>query len=172
MTTAVASVAALGGVSAYVVLASARAEIVLLALGASATALLGLGLAARWSPLVATALVVAGGTYAASLVLADGAVDSRAPLVAASLLLAAELAYWSLGRSVGRAPARVAARIAATLLAAAAVCLPLGVLILAASGAAFGRGLALEAAGLLAAAAALAVVARLSRETHAAHERR
>ena len=49
-----------------------------------------------WSPLVPVAVAVAGGTYAAELSLDHASLDAAAPAIAVGLLLAAELAYWSL----------------------------------------------------------------------------
>jgi hypothetical protein len=46
--------------------------------------------------LVPWALALLGGSYALALVVADGDLDARAGFVAAGLLLAGELAYWSI----------------------------------------------------------------------------
>ena len=53
-------------------------------------------LANGWAWLVPVAVALAGGTYAAELSLDHAPVDAAAPAVAVGLLLAAELAYWSL----------------------------------------------------------------------------
>ncbi len=153
----------LAALCAYVAFAGERAETVLLSVGALAVTLLVLALATRWSPLLACALIAFGGEYAAFLLLSSGAVDARAPVVAAALLVVAELGYWSLERGIPAAPLRVVLRRLAMLLALASASVPVGILVLAASGASLGRGLVLEAAGVAAAAAAVAFVARLSR---------
>lgn len=49
-----------------------------------------------WAPLVPVAIALVGGCYAAQLALDDAPLDAAAPVLAAGLLVAAELAYWSL----------------------------------------------------------------------------
>jgi hypothetical protein len=49
-----------------------------------------------WSSLVPVALALAGGIYAVELAIADAPLDAAAPAVAVGVLVAAELAYWSL----------------------------------------------------------------------------
>jgi hypothetical protein len=49
-----------------------------------------------WTPLIPVSIVVVGGAYAAQLAIDDAALDASVPVVAAGLLVAAELAYWSL----------------------------------------------------------------------------
>lgn len=49
-----------------------------------------------WSFLVPGAIALAGGLYAAQLALDDTALDLSAPVIAAGLVLTAELAHWSL----------------------------------------------------------------------------
>ncbi len=54
------------------------------------------GLVSGKTALVPLALVLVGGIYAAELVAHDAPLDAAAPVFAAGLLVAAELAYWSL----------------------------------------------------------------------------
>jgi hypothetical protein len=54
------------------------------------------GIVLGWSPLVPVSLLLLGSAYATHLALDDPGLDGTAPLVAAGLLVTAELAYWSL----------------------------------------------------------------------------
>lgn len=102
--------------------------------------------------------------YAISLSAGGQVVDSRAPLYAAGLLLAAELAYWSLERrSPGRDEPGAIARRTAALLALVLGSVGLGALLLATVELPAGGGLVLEAAGVAAATATLALLAALAR---------
>jgi hypothetical protein len=49
-----------------------------------------------WPSLVPVSMALVGGAYAAELAIDDAPLDLAAPTVAVGLLLAAELAYWSL----------------------------------------------------------------------------
>jgi hypothetical protein len=131
--------------------------------GAFAVLLLAAGMWRIWTATVPLALALAGGAYAAALVLDDARVDGGAPLVAAAALLAGELAYWTAAPRAVPAEAALVRRQAATagLLVLVTVCL--GTLLLLVGGASVSGGLPLEALGVAAAAAALAVVARLAR---------
>jgi hypothetical protein len=120
--------------------------------GAAALVALAVGLAGRWSPLLQFALSLAVGAYAVSL-LDRGEVDQRAPLVAAALLAVGELAYTSV-----EPPARRVWPFSVGMVAAAA---GVGALLLGVAGLGGGqvRDLAI---GVIAAAGALAIVARLA----------
>ena len=78
---------------------------------------LGAGVLVRRTAVVAVGIALLGAGYAAHLVLDDPPLDSRAALVAAGLLLAAELGCWSieLGREVTREPGRNLRRLVAEL---------------------------------------------------------
>jgi hypothetical protein len=116
----------------------------------------GSGILAAW------ALVLLGGAYGLALAVAGSGIDAGAPLVAAGLLLAAELAFWSLeARSRPLDPGATARRLAALGLLALAA-LGIGSLVLLTGDVRPGGGLVLEAAGVVAAAAAVALVARLA----------
>ncbi len=121
--------------------------------------LLVAALVLRWSPLVPLAIAAAGGLYAAQLSVDGAALDSIAPVIAAGLLLVAELAYWSLEEadSVPGDPGaglRHAAFLAVLALAAVIV----GVLLLALVDVVQAEGLALDVVGAIAASAILAAI--------------
>ena len=120
--------------------------------------------ASGWSPLVAVAVALAGGAYAEQLAADDARLDTATPLVAAGLLVAAELAYWSLEERE-RAPgdpgqgARRLAFVAALGIGALVV----SALLLALVDAVHVRSLALDVAGAFAAATALTVIVVVAR---------
>lgn len=62
----------------------------------TAVVLLAAGLAFRFAPAIPVAVSFLGAEYAGLLAIEADTLDARAPLVAAALLLAAELGYWSL----------------------------------------------------------------------------
>ena len=124
----------------------------LAAVAVLAAAVLGVGLAGRWGPLVQLGLALAVGVYAAALVDRDE-FDPRAPLVAAALLAAAELAYTSI-----ECPARRVWPFSLVVVTSAA---GVAALLLAAAGAGGGRVRDLVV-GVAAAAGALALVAWLA----------
>ena len=113
---------------------------------------LAAGLAGRWGPLVQVGLALGVAAYATALVERD-AFDERAPLVAAALLATGELAYTSI-----EPPARRAWPFSLLLVVGAA---GVASLLLAAAGIGGGRVRDLVV-GVAAAAAALALVARLA----------
>jgi hypothetical protein len=118
-----------------------------------------------WAWLVPASIALIGGSYAAELAIDDVPLDAAAPIVAVGLLLAAELAYWSLderNRATGdagqdlRRTALVAPGAVGTLL--------LGVVLLALVDEVRARGLALDVLGVLAAAAVLVTVVAIARD--------
>jgi hypothetical protein len=124
-----------------------------------AIGVLAVALVSGWSRLVPLALLLVGAVYAAQLAVDDMPLDVAAPLFAAGLLVAAELAYWSLDereavrgergdalRSLGRV---AALGVAASVLAAALLATADGVR---------ARGLGVDVAGAAAAALALLVI--------------
>ena len=141
--------AAVGAASAF------QADLVRLPLaiaGGVALVALAVGLVGRWGPLLQLALSIAVAAYAASL-LDRGEVNPRAPLVAAALLVVGELAYTSI-----EPPARRVWPFSVGMVAAAA---GVGALLLGVAG--LGGGEARDLAiGVIAAAGALAIVARLA----------
>lgn len=133
-------------------------------IGAIAFLALVAGVVLGWAPLIPVAAALAGGIYAVELAIADAPLDNSAPAVAAGLLLAAELAYWSLderqrwtgdaGDSLRRAAFVALLTVAAFLVAA---------LLLVLVDAVRARGLALDLLGAVAAAAALGAIVIVSR---------
>jgi hypothetical protein len=120
--------------------------------GAAALVALAAGLAGRWGSLLQFALSIAVAAYAVSL-LDRGEVDQRAPFVAAALLAVGELAYTSV-----EPPARRVWPFSVGTVAAAA-----GVAALLLGVAGLGGGEVRDLAiGVAAAAATLAIVARLA----------
>lgn len=113
---------------------------------------LAIGLAGRWGSLVQLSLTIAVVAYAVSL-LDRGEVDQRAPFVAAALLAVGELSYTSV-----EPPARRVWPFSVGMVAASA-----GVAALLLGVAGLGGGEVRDLAiGVAAAAAALAIVARLA----------
>lgn len=138
-----------------------------------AVALLLVALARGWPRLVPAPIVVLGAVYAAQLVADDAALDASAAVVAAGLLLTAELAYWSLDerRRVPAEAGEVARRIAyVAALGASALVVTLALLTLA--DAVRVRGLAVDLLGIVAAVAAVAGVWALARGRQGSRPRR
>ena len=124
----------------------------LLAIGAAGVLVLVLGAAIGQTIAIAVGMVILGGGYALHLVLDEPALDARAALVAAGLLLAAELGCWSieLRSEVTREPGRHLRRLTAEV----ALCLGgllVSALVLAAADLGHVRGVAVELAGAVAA---------------------
>lgn len=109
------------------------------------------------------ALALAGGEYAALVLIKDGAIDPVATASAAALLLSAELAYWSLGPQVASDEPSLARRrvglVATACLASAAV----GMITLSASQLSVRGSLLLDLVGVGAAVGVLALLAYLAR---------
>lgn len=120
--------------------------------GSAALVALAVGLLGRWGPLLQLALSLAVVAYAVSL-LDRGEVDQWAPFVAAALLAVGELAYTSI-----EPPARRVWPFSLGIVVAAA---GVGALLLGVAGLGGGEVRDL-AVGVVAAAAALAIVARLA----------
>jgi hypothetical protein len=131
--------------------------------GGLAVALLAFGAWRSWTGLIPFSVALVGGGWAASLLFEDAGVDGAAPLIAAGLLLATELAYWATAARAVPVDAALMRRQLLTVLAVCGVSLCLGTLLLLVGGASVRGGLPLEAVGVAAAIAALAVVARLAR---------
>jgi hypothetical protein len=160
---AVVAALALAAVVLYPALEATRAAPLILAAAAAAVTLLVIGLAGMTSA-VLPALVLAGAEYITWLVLDSRAIDAAAPLVAAGLALAAELAYRSLD---ARGPAPPAAgengRRAVDALGVAVVGGVAGIVVLAVGDQTAGGGSVLEVVGVVAAVGAVALVAVLAR---------
>ena len=136
-----------------------------MAAGALAMLLLAAGLLLRIPAVVPAAIVLIGLGYSATLAVQDGALDARAPVIAAALFAAAELGYWSLEvrDAVADEPGAYLRRLG--LLAGLALgTLALGQLLLALVDVSERGGIAIEAVGVVAAVAALAIVALARRD--------
>jgi hypothetical protein len=124
----------------------------LLVIGVVGVSTLVAGAAARQTVAVAVGIIFLGGAYATHLILDDPTLDARAALVAAGLLLAAELGCWSI--ELRSESTREAGRHARRLVAEVVLCLGgLGVSALVLAAADLGRlgGIAIELAGAAAA---------------------
>ncbi|HEU0337217.1 MAG TPA: hypothetical protein VFR43_11715 [Gaiellaceae bacterium] len=140
----------------------------MLALGALGALVLAVAAAAGWPAPIPVALVLLGGEYAVFLVVRDPGIDGRAPLVAALLLVTAELAYWSLElRAAIAEEAGALARRVAFLLVLALLGMLLGAVMLALVGELGREGLWLEGLGAAAAVGALVLVLAAARERRA-----
>ena len=138
----------------------------LLVLGLGAAALLGLatGLAARWSAALASGVALLGVEQAVRLATGPSSVDAWTPLYAAGFLLVAELAWWSIEPRVPAwAQYGMALRRLALIVLACAGAAALSALVVLAAGTPVHGGVALELVGVIAAAAAVAVVAAVAR---------
>jgi hypothetical protein len=115
-----------------------------------------------WPVLVPVALVLVCGGYAAELAIDDAPLDSTAPVLAAAVLIAAELAYWSIEEAerVTGMPGE-AWRRAVFVAALGLGALVVGSLLLVLADAVHQTSLALDVTGALAAAAALTLVVLL-----------
>lgn len=159
------SVACAAGVSALA-LAEAGDDALVVGVRLVAVGLLALMAAVvlGWSSLVAVSLVLLGSAYAVHFALDDPTLDTRAPVVAAGLLLAAELAYWSLEqlqrvRTESREQLRHLAVVAALGLGGLFV----GAVLLAVADVVHTRGLAVDLFGAVAAASALLLLVLIAR---------
>lgn len=116
------------------------------------------------SSAVPWALAALGAEYAAWFALRGGAVDTRAPLYGAGLLVVAELSYWALDRrSAAHAELELDVRRLVGMLLLLTGSLALGTLLLGASAVSIGGGVVLEALGVTAAVALLVLVAMVVR---------
>jgi hypothetical protein len=143
------------------VAAEAGAELVA-PVGILANVALALAVLMRWPGVLAWAIALLGGQYAASMLLRDGPIDPLAPLYAALLLVTAELAYWAVEArpTLGGRPVVVRRLALILLLSAGAAAAGAGLLAVSEGGA--GGGLELQIAGLFAAVATLGLVTWLA----------
>jgi hypothetical protein len=137
-----------------------------LGLGGLALVLLLLGLAARSGPVLGWGLAALGAEYAVLFAAEGRVLDELTPLYAGAFVLVAELAFWSIERRIPawseRGPAeRRLAYLAGTSAGAAVV----AAVVLVAAAASGGGGIGLEAIGVAATIAALALVAVLVRSS-------
>lgn len=147
-----------GGVSA---LTAGELWLLAASLGAVATAALAAGLWRGRAFVVPWTLLMLGGAAALSLEDAD---PGRAPLFAAGLVAAGELAYWSLETRLSRpASPGIAARRVALLSGLVAGSIAIGAVLVSVARVDPGGGLLLELAGVAAAVALAAAVLAFSR---------
>lgn len=133
-------------------------------LGAVGVAGVALATALRRPALLAGATLVLGAEYAALLAADDPPLDTRAPLVAAALLLVAELVAWSHElRSTSEDEAGAYGRRAAWLSLEAVGALAVGAVMIAVVDLASTGGVAIEVVGALAALTALVLLQLLAR---------
>ena len=149
------------GVVAYAVVASDRLAEVVGIVGVAGGALMAFALCTRWRSVFPWGIALVGASYGVFLGIHNGPVDQWAPAVAAALLVAAELGFWSLERSPSRSEGAVLLRRVGGLAGAAVVTALIGSLVLVAATGASG-GVPLEAAGVGAAVLAVAAIARLA----------
>jgi hypothetical protein len=161
----VLSLAVYGGVLAWACALAPKVVPLTGTLGGIGAALLVLMLVRGLDDLLASSVFLLGGCYVLGLFAGHHPLDERAPLVAAALLASAELATWSLEhrRPVPAAQQVVLARLGALSLLVLAG-LAASALVLVASAAPVGRGLAWTLLGSVAAVLAVGVTARLARE--------
>jgi hypothetical protein len=135
-----------------------------LGIGMLGVALLAIGLAARLTAAITAGLAVVGGMYGAALVVESAPLDRGAPIVAAALVLAAELAWWSLELRARIAPeAGSYLRTLALVLTLALGAYGLGAVLLAIVDVARTSGLVIEGFGAAAAAAVLGAAVLVGR---------
>lgn len=146
----------------YPAAAADRGVLVVVGIGVAACALAVVGLAFRWWLVLAWGFAAFGAEYAVSLRLRGGGVDAGAPLVAAALLVAAELAFDSVAPEGGARERSLVASELVALLAAAVVTVAVAALVLVVAGSAR-SGVALEAVGAVAAVGVVATVVRAAR---------
>jgi hypothetical protein len=159
--TALGAVAALGASIAYIDASGGHLARVGAGAGAFGLALLVLGLVLRWPTTIPWSILLVGGGY---LLAREGhsVVDGWAAAIGVLLLLAAELASWSIEHDARiEAEASLVRRRIATLSALIAAALLINFMLLAAAGVAASSGVLLAAVGVAAAVAAVAVVLRL-----------
>jgi hypothetical protein len=130
--------------------------------GLAGPVLLAAALALRAAALMPWGLGASGGAYAAGLIAAGAGLDPAAPLVAGALVLAAELAYWSLEEQGGRVSRKVVARRTALAALVALATAGAGAILLGFGEVRPAGGPLVLGAGLAAAVAATALIARLA----------
>ena len=127
---------------------------------AAATLLVALGVSAGRSTPIPFGLLLLGAIYA----IPDGDRAVPAPIYGSVLLLAAELAYWSLDeRVVGRVLAGAVAPRLLAILAVSAAAIPASALVLVAADADVARSPAVTAAGAAAVVACVGLLTALAR---------
>jgi hypothetical protein len=166
VTTALAAVGAAAALAAYPAHDGGPASAAVAGLGAVAVVVVAASIWRGWSSGVAWTLALLAAQYALALSLREGddVVDARVPFYAAGLLVAAELAYWSIELRVrGSEGGALMLRRLAALGGLAIVSLGVGTFVVAAAATSLAPGLLWDAVGAAAAVAALALLAGLAR---------
>ena len=140
-----------------------------LGVGGAGLAFLLAGLTARAPAAITAGLAIVGGAYGAVLVVESLPLDRNAPIVAAALLLSGRAppgGRWSFERGSRPRPARISAGWRSALVLALSA-YGLGALLLAIVDVAQTTGLAIEAAGALAAVVAVGLALVAARDAEA-----
>ena len=153
-----------GALAAYPAVSAARLSWLHAAIGAGAFALLGAGSILRRPGPIAWAVVLLGTDYAVWLTQGTHALDQRAPIVGAGLLLLAELAFDSIDPEPGRPERTAVLSRAITLAAAVFAAVAAGALVVASSSIPLHGGIGLTVVGVLAVLLVIGLVARLAGE--------
>jgi len=161
--TGLAALAALAAADTYAVTAAGRFASVSLGLATASIVLLVLGLLLRLPSTIPWALLAAAAGYLVGIQGRD-TVDGWAAVIGVALLLAAELASWSIDHDKRiRSERALVVRRAATLAVLAAVALFVNFMLLAAAAVTAAAGTVVAAVGVAAAVTAVAIVLRLVR---------
>jgi hypothetical protein len=155
------ALAAIGAVFAYSASTAGKLELVTLTAGSFGVTLLAVGIVMRWPAAIPWAVLATGGGYLAGRE-GRSLVDGWAAVVGTLLLVAAELASWSIEHDKRiRAERSLVVRRCATLAGLAGVALVVNFLLLGTAAVAASAGVVLAAIGVAAAVGAVAVVLRL-----------
>ena len=161
MITGAGALAALAAAGIYATAAGGSLSGIALAGAIVSLALLSLGLVLRWPNTIPWALVFAAAGYIVTRT-GESLVDGWASLVGVLLLIAAELASWSIEHDARiRAEPRLVVRRLATIATLGAAALLTNFILLAAAAVASSAGVLIAAAGVAAAVTAVATVLRL-----------
>ena len=157
------ALAVLAGADAYSVASAGRLAPVSAVGSVVGLALLAGGIALRWPTTIPWAVLASGGGYLAGRE-GRALVDGWAAVVGVALLLASELATWSIEHDARiRSERALVVRRAATLAALAAAALLVNFMLLAAAAVTAAAGVVVAAVGVAAAVTAVAIVLRLAR---------
>jgi hypothetical protein len=153
-----------GALVAAGVLREGEHDVLLLVIGGVAAFVFAAGLLLRWSGTLALGIALLGAQQATRLALGPDALDEATPLTAGALLLAAELAWWSIEpRAPSWAQPGVAVRRAVTVLFTCVAATAVSAVVVVAAGAPVGGGTLLELVGIVAATAALGTLVLVAR---------
>src|SRR5205085_2396302 len=159
--TGVGALLTLGGACLYAAATAGRFAPVAIVSGSLAVALLALGIVLRWPSMIPWTIVLAGAGYLAARE-GKSLVDGWAAVEGVTLLLAAELASWSIEHDERiRSEPALALRRTATLAALCVGALLVNVMLLGTAGVAASAGVLVAAVGVAAAVTAVGVVLRL-----------